>query len=164
MVVEARVGVGQRLANALEFLVGLLDGRRGLLQHLACGAVLDEELLECADIGLELADAVLEMLDAGDVWRIRLGRVGPFLAGVRLDQRRPQGREVLLGHLAVADRLARNAYVAGARVLETRDTPEGRRLPTAGGPDQNEQLAARQRQRHPVDGRHPPGVLLPEVP
>ena len=73
-------------------------------------------------------------------------------------------RDVARLRRAVADRLARNAYVAGARFLETRDTPEGRRLPTAGGPDQNEQFAARQRQRHPVDGRHPPGVLLPEIP
>ena len=73
-------------------------------------------------------------------------------------------RDVARLRRAVADRLACNAYVAGARVLETRDTSEGRRLPTAGGPDQNEQFAARQRQRHPVDGRHPFGVLLPEVP
>ena len=55
-------------------------------------------------------------------------------------------RDVARLRRAVADRLVPDADVAGARVLETRDTPEGRRLPTAGGPDQNEQLAARQRQ------------------
>ena len=70
--------------------------------------------------------AGLEDASAGDI----------RIAGESVRDRPPEARDV-------ADRLARDAYVAGARVLEARDTPEGRRLPTAGGSDQNEQFAAR---------------------
>jgi hypothetical protein len=73
-------------------------------------------------------------------------------------------REVPVARGEVVDAPVPDDHVAGSDVLEADDHPQQRRLPAAGGADEDHELAIRHIDADVVDGREPVAVLLDDVP
>ncbi len=92
-------------------------------------------------------------------------RVGDVVADIHVREQRvvlEDHRDAALARLRIRNVFLADRELSGGDALQTRDRPQQRGLPAAGGAEEREELAVRDLDVDTVDAAHPAGVLLDE--